>query len=223
VFIRVLTDQPGLEDWGEATTEHHKMAIAAQIQHELRPRLVGLDPTNIEHIWQMLHRQFWWRRGVVHTSAIRGVDIALWDIAAKAAGLPLFKMLGGQVRQHVRLYVRYGPEMAGKDHQQAAEWMLGNGYRAFKHGTGARSMPFDSARQAQIAMEEHALFRELLPDAELMIDCAGLFDMQSAYELLKGLRQYKPLFIEEPTALMDTPDSTKRLKRGFGEHRLALG
>ncbi|MBI2201593.1 MAG: hypothetical protein HYU43_06600, partial [Armatimonadetes bacterium] len=80
LFVEVETDA-GLTGLGEATTEYHELAVKAQIEAELRPRLLGMNPAEIERIWQMGYREFWWRRGVVHTSAFSGVDMALWDIA----------------------------------------------------------------------------------------------------------------------------------------------
>ena len=110
VFVQVDTDA-GLQGMGEATTEHHELAIKAHVESELRARLLGMDPTAIERVWQLGFREFWWRRGVVHGSAMSGIDQALWDIAGKAAGLPVFKLLGGRVRERVRCYIRSGPEI----------------------------------------------------------------------------------------------------------------
>src|SRR5437773_730048 len=89
IFVEVKTDA-GLTGIGEATTEYHELAVVAQIETELKPRLLGMDPTQIERIWQLGYRDFWWRRGVIHTSAMSGIDMALWDIAGKAANLPVF-------------------------------------------------------------------------------------------------------------------------------------
>ena len=94
IFVEIKTDV-GLSGIGEATTEYHEKAVQAQIETELKPRLLGMDPTQIEAIWQLGFRDFWWKRGVVHTSAMSGIDQALWDIAGKVAGVPVFKMLGG--------------------------------------------------------------------------------------------------------------------------------
>ena len=73
--------------------------------------LVGQDPTRVEHLWQQMFRHPFWRGGPVLNAAISGVDHALWDIAGKAAGLPVYKMLGGPVRDRVRCYVR--PDFVG--------------------------------------------------------------------------------------------------------------
>ena len=222
IFIHVDTDE-GLQGVGEATTEYHELAIKAHVESELKPRLLGLDPTDIERVWQLGYRQFWWRRGVVHTSAMSGIDQALWDIAGKAAGLPVFKLLGGKVRERVRCYIRSGPEFHGVALEDAARRARELGFDAFKHGFGTVTRPFDALRQAEVAVAELRRLRAVLgDDTALMIDAAGMFDPHSAYRLLQGLEPLAPLFVEEPTN-QDTVAPTARLKRSFPGIRIAAG
>ena len=222
IFIHVDTDE-GLQGVGEATTEYHELAIKAHVESELKPRLLGLDPTDIERVWQLGYRQFWWRRGVVHTSAMSGIDQALWDIAGKAAGLPVFKLLGGKVRERVRCYIRSGPEFHGVALEEAARRAREMGFDAFKHGFGTVTRPFDALRQAQVAVAEMRRLREILgDDAALMIDAAGMFDPPAAQRLLEGLEPLALLFVEEPTN-QDTLAPTARLKRSFPGVRIAVG
>ena len=222
IFIHVDTDE-GLQGVGEATTEYHELAIKAHVESELKPRLLGLDPTDIERVWQLGYRQFWWRRGVVHTSAMSGIDQALWDIAGKAAGLPVFKLLGGKVRERVRCYIRSGPEFHGVALEDAARRARELGFDAFKHGFGTVTRPFDALRQAEVAVAELRRLRAVLgDDTALMIDAAGMFDPPAAYRLLQGLEPLAPLFVEEPTN-QDTVAPTARLKRSFPGVRIAAG
>ena len=222
IFIHVDTDE-GLPGVGEATTEYHELAIKAHVESELKPRLLGLDPTDIERVWQLGYRQFWWRHGVVHTSAMSGIDQALWDIAGKAAGLPVFKLLGGKVRERVRCYIRSGPEFHGVALEDAARRARELGFDAFKHGFGTVTRPFDALRQAEVAVAELRRLRAVLgDDTALMIDAAGMFDPQSAYRLLQGLEPLAPLFVEEPTN-QDTVAPTARLKGSFPGVRIAAG
>ncbi len=222
IFVEVFTDE-GLRGIGEATTEYHELAVKAQIETELKPRLLGMDPTEIERIWQLGYRDFWWRRGVVHTSAMSGIDMALWDIAGKATGVPVFRLLGGKVREQVRCYIRYGPEFAGVDRDTAARVTRELGFDAFKHGFGTPTDPYDGNLQVDVAIAEHARFRETLgPEAALMIDAAGMFDPQQAHRLIAGLRPLNMLFVEEPTN-QDTIEPTLRLKRDFPDVKIALG
>ena len=222
IFIHVDTDE-GLQGVGEATTEYHELAIKAHVESELKPRLLGLDPTDIERVWQLGYREFWWRRGVVHTSAMSGIDQALWDIAGKAAGLPVFKLLGGKVRERVRCYIRSGPEFHGVALEDAARRAREMGFDAFKHGFGTVTRPFDALRQAEVAVAELRRLREVLgDDTALMIDAAGMFDPPAAQRLVEGLEPLALLFVEEPTN-QDTVAPTARLKRSFPGVRIAVG
>jgi len=222
IFVEIDTDE-GITGIGEATTEYHECAVKAQVETEFKPRLLGMDPTDIERIWQLSFREFWWRRGIVHTSAASGIDQALWDIAGKAAGLPVYKMLGGRVRDKVRCYIRYGPEFAGVALEEAAASVSKMGFDAFKVGWGETTKPYNMRQQAEQAIENHRRVREIIgPDMALMIDAAGMFDAQTAHFLIEGLRPLDMHFVEEPTN-MDTVEPTLRLKRDFPDVPIAVG
>lgn len=220
VFVEVRTDA-GITGIGEATTEYHEMAVAAQIESELKPRLLGMDPTDIERIWQLGHRDFWWKRGVVHTSALSGIDQALWDIAGKAAGQPVFKLLGGRVRDRIRCYARADLGL-GSLEEHAAQ-ALAEGFDAFKHGYGTEVRPFAPESQVEVALGELGRLRRALgPQAALMIDCAGLFTPQTAHRLMEELALLDLFFVEEPLE-QGTVEPYLRLKRDFPQMRLAAG
>jgi galactonate dehydratase len=221
IFVRILTDA-GLTGLGEATTEYHEMAVKMQIETELKPRLVGMDPTDIEQIWQLGFQNFWWRRGVVQTSAMSGVDMALWDIAGKAAGAPVFKLLGGKVRGQVRLYARADFDARGF-RVAARQAIHEEGFDAFKYGFGTCTQPYDMDQQVAVAIEEFSQLRQIIgPKAALMCDAASMFDPQAAQHLLKGLSPLNMLFVEEPTH-QETIEPTLRLKKDFPEIKIALG
>src|SRR5256714_11226350 len=108
IFVKVHTDQPGLYGWGEATLERHTRGVVCAIE-DIAQLLIGEDPTRIEHLWQMMYRQhFWHGNGIVRSTAISGIDIALWDILGKIHGVPCHKLWGGPVRDFVRLYCHLG-------------------------------------------------------------------------------------------------------------------
>ena len=108
VFVKVVTDQAGLVGWGEATLEWHTRSIVGAIE-DLSPLLIGEDPTRVEHLWQMMWRQhFWHGSGIVRSTAIAGIDIALWDILGKLHDVPCHKLWGGPVRDSIRLYCHLG-------------------------------------------------------------------------------------------------------------------
>src|SRR4029450_2629870 len=111
VFVRVVTDEPGLHGWGEATLEWHTRAIGGAVEdlagvvvgarEDVAELIVGEDPTRIEHLWQMMFRQhFWHGNDLVRGTAMSGIDIALWDILGKVQGGPCHKLWGGPVRDH---------------------------------------------------------------------------------------------------------------------------
>src|SRR5215204_6080212 len=88
IFVKVLTDQPGLYGWGEATLEWHTRGVVGSIE-DLSQLLIGQDPTRVEHLWQTMYRQhFWHGNGIVRGTAISGIDIALWDIVGKVNNTP---------------------------------------------------------------------------------------------------------------------------------------
>ena len=220
IFVEVETDA-GITGIGEATTEHHEMAVAAQVETALKPRLLGMDPTDVEQVWQLGYRDFWWKRGVVHTSAVSGIDMALWDIVGKASGQPVFRLLGGRVRNRVRCYAR--ADLGLESLEAHAAQALGEGFDAFKHGHGPAVTPFDVDAQVDVAVEEMTRLREALgPDVALMIDCGGVFSPPAAHRLMRELQGLDMFFVEEPIEQsMVTP--YVRLKRDFPGLRVAAG
>ena len=220
IFVRIETDE-GITGIGEATTEYHELAVMAMIEGHLSDLLVGQDPMRINHIWQQMQRFFWWRNGVVVTSAASGIDQALWDIFGKSTGQPVYQLLGGAVRDRVRLYARgdLGLPTQGDEMRTASE----EGFDAFKFGPGRYVEPYDDEDQVDVAL---AVAREVREaggeDCDLMIDCGGIFSLQAAHRLTDGLREVGMLFVEEPVN-MDTPRGLVQLRRAFPDVRIAAG
>ena len=220
IFVRVETDE-GLTGVGEATTEYHEQAVAAMVDHHFAPLLIGQDPTQIHRAWQQMQRFFWWRGGVVASSAASGIEQALWDVTGKAYGQPVYKLLGGAVRDQVRLYARHDLGLASYgDEAQAA---VDEGFDAFKLGPGRYVKPYEDFRQVDIALAAAREVREAAgPDCDLMIDCGGIFSSQAAHRLIDGLREVGMLFIEEQVNA-DTPEDLVKLRRAFPDMRIAAG
>ena len=107
VFVRVETDQDGLSGWGEATLEWKTRSVVAAIE-DLSPLVVGRDPRDIEKIVRTMKKHSFWRLGAIGMSAISGIEIACWDIFGKSLGLPVWRFLGGQARDRVRVYTHLG-------------------------------------------------------------------------------------------------------------------
>src|SRR5438874_3420143 len=107
IFVKVETDQPGLWGWGEATLEWKTKSVVGAIE-DVSVLVIGQDPRRIEHIWQTMHRQYFWRGGITDTTAISAIDQALWDIKGKETGKPVCELLGGPVRDSLRFYDHLG-------------------------------------------------------------------------------------------------------------------
>lgn len=134
VTLKIVTDQ-GVHGIGDATLNGREMAVVAYLNDHVVPLLIGRDPRRIEDTWQLLYRGAYWRRGPVTMRAIAAVDVALWDIKAKMAGLPLYDLLGGKSREGVLVYGHAnGGDIA--ETVDEVERYIGLGYRAVRAQSG---------------------------------------------------------------------------------------
>jgi mannonate dehydratase len=104
VFVKVMTDQPGLYGIGSAHEHNPTGSVVAMVEEWIAPRLIGRDASQIEDIWQSTYTSGYWRTGPIHNVSLAGIDIALWDIKGKEAGMPVYQLLGGKVRDAVPCY-----------------------------------------------------------------------------------------------------------------------
>lgn len=220
IFLFIETDA-GITGLGEATTEYQEHAVVAAIEQHFAPLLLGKDPTQIERLWQMMYRLFWWRQGVVMTSAISGIEQALWDLAGKAYGQPVYRLLGGPCRDRVRLYAR--GDLGLPSQADEARAAVAEGFTAFKWGYSPTVKPFDEEDYIRAAHETACAIAEATGDRlELMVDCAGLFSLNGAMRLIRGLRDYRMLFVEEPVCVDNLNEMARLHQAGLGID-LALG
>jgi len=209
VFVKVETDQSGLWGWGEASLEWKTRAVIGAVA-DFEPMLQGEDPARIEHLYQKMYRQSFWRVGVIGMSAISGIEQALWDIRGKVLGQPVYQLLGGRVRDRVRMYKHLGGgnmEAVYESERQEdpgpmvdlARQVVAKGYSAVKvlltppTETLARASDLRRAERFMRAMREG-----LGDDIDIMVDCHGRHFAGSAVEFCKVLAPYRPYFIEEP-------------------------
>ncbi len=207
IFVKVTTDQDGLYGWGEASLNWKTRAVASTVE-DLAPLLLGRDPRDIEQILRVLNKHSYYRLGIIGATAISGIEHALWDIFGKSLGVPVWRLLGGKVRDSVRVYTHLGmgdmksvyetfDEGALRDRALA---VIDKGYDALKvvfipysHysvGTAARR---DVGRRMQVLREAVG------DDVEIMIDFHGRpASLSAALQFIDELAPYRPMFCEEP-------------------------
>lgn len=193
LFLKVHTNA-GIVGLGEPVVEGRAETVQTAVK-EIEPYLVGKDPRPVAHHWQAIYRHAFYRGGPVLTSALSGIDMALWDIKGKALGVPVYELLGGPTRQKVRVYhhVR-SPADIRKG--------IAAGFTAFKTGpTFRRRYPryVETPSQVRFAVEQFAaLRREAGEDIDIAIDFHGKVSPALARVLIKGLEPHQPMFVEEP-------------------------
>lgn len=197
IFVEVQTSE-GITGVGEASLEGKTEAVVGAV-NDVKEYLIGQDPTRIEHHWQTIYRHSFWRGGMVVGSAISGIEQALWDILGKALDVPVHELLGGRVRDKVRLYAN-GPR--GETHEEIAEAcrrLVDEGWSALK------LVPFGAvtgvAGQPELRAARHQM--ELIRDAvgydvDVLIDCHGRLSPTAAIQMANALDEYDIFFFEEP-------------------------
>lgn len=209
VFVKVLTDQPGLHGWGEATLEWHTRGVVGAVQ-DLAELVVGEDPTRPEHVWQMMYRQhFWHGNGIIRATAIAGIDIALWDIVGKVLNVPCSKLWGGPVRDYVRTYSHLGggrmedfyetPVDNAKRFADLARQAVAAGYTAFKSMAVPSTMPIEGQKPVRAAAAAVEAMRVAVgEDIDIMVDCHARPSPAMGLKFGQALEPYHLYFFEEP-------------------------
>jgi galactonate dehydratase len=193
LFLKIHTDA-GIIGLGEPVLEGRAKTCAAAVQ-EIAPYLVGKDPRAVVHHWQAIYRHAFYRGGPILTSALSGIEQALWDIKGKVLGVPIFELLGGPTRDRVRVYahVRNSPELLKQK--------MAQGFTAFKTGV-FRNTELGVIASPQEIDDTVAVFAQLREaggkGVDIGIDFHGAISPQNAKLLIKQLEPFQPLFIEEP-------------------------
>jgi galactonate dehydratase len=200
-LVKVITDS-GLVGWGETTLEGKPRSTVAAVE-ELADYLIGKDPLRIEHHWQHIYRSAFFRGGPVLMTALSGLDQALWDIAGKHYGVPVYQLLGGPVRDRVRVYAHWGihdlTDAGLEQARERLERLRGSGYTAFKSGPGGTWRGHEPPAVIDAFVRRAYLMREWVgPEVELAFDLHGKMTPALAIEICHELKGMRPLFVEEP-------------------------
>jgi galactonate dehydratase len=198
VFVKVYTDQPGLEGIGEGTITSKAQTVAAAIMDHER-FLIGKDPRNIEYLWQAMYRYPRWRGGPILNSAISAVEMALWDIKGKDLGQPVWQLLGGAARDRIRLYSHAGPH--SESGLKRIQELLDLGYTAIKASPfSVRGGVVNPSRDVREGAAAFKRMREMLgEDRDILIDAHGLTTPTMAVDFCRQVAPYRPLWVEETT------------------------
>ncbi len=199
IFFKLRTDT-GLEGLGEATVEWNEKAIGAALE-ELGEFLIGKDPFATDFLIQTMHRNSYWRTGVVLRSALSGAEAALFDIKGKALGVPVYELLGGKHRDTVACYGNgwFSGAKTAEDFARKASEAVAMGFRGLKWDPfGAAYLEMDRpARNRTIEIVE-AVRAAVGPDIDLMIEVHGRLNVPTAIAMARALARFEPRWFEEP-------------------------
>ena len=222
-LVKIVTDE-GVYGVGEGTKNGRELAVAALLEHHLAPTLIGRDPGAIEDIWKFLYKGAYWRGGPIQNSALAAIDMALWDIKGKVAGLPVYSLLGGPTRRGLLTYVH----THGRDFEEVTDNVLKRkeqGYKVIRAQVQTPGMPggygaedqndpdYQRSRAERLPYEgvwEPEPYLQIAPrlfdqlrakvgwDVELFHDAHGRLTPIQAARLAKDLEPYKLMFLEDP-------------------------
>jgi galactonate dehydratase len=195
-FLKIETDE-GIVGWGEPVLEGRAHTVAAMVE-ELADYLVGKDPRHIEDHWTVMYRAGFYRGGGIHMSALAGIDQALWDIKGKALGVSVSDLLGGSVRDRIRVYSWIGGDRPS-DTAAAAKAAVERGFTAVKMN-GTEELQFiDTHDKVERCLANVAAVREAVgPNVGIGVDFHGRVHKPMAKVLVRELEPYKLMFVEEP-------------------------
>ena len=217
VFVKVETDQPGLYGVGSASDHYHASVVIEAVESSLGPRLIGREASRIEDNWQSSYTSGYWRNGSILNTALAGIDMALWDIKGKEAGLPVYQLLGGACRAAVPCYAHAGGETLEELEQDIRRYLAegysvircqlgpygGGGFLDQAHAGGPKNAwPQDRAFDDEAYLENIPKMFAYLRDKlgfgpKLTHDVHEHLRPQAAVTLSKLLEPYRLFFLED--------------------------
>ena len=209
IFVKMYTDA-GIVGIGEGTVEGRITTTMAAIK-ELEKYLIGKDPRRPAHHWQAMYRHAFYRGGIILTSALSAVDIAMWDIKGKALGIPVYELLGGPTRDRVRVYGQAGSPKGAKQ-------VIDEGYKSMKVGVtssrGRLSRYVENPDFINGIVENIAAIREVIgPTVDMGIELHGDHSPQTSMLIIKALEPFQPWFYEEPIQFQNLPLMAEMAKK----------
>ena len=203
LFLKISTDA-GITGWGEPIVEGRARTVETAV-HEMEAVLIGQNPLAIEDLWTRMYRGTFYRGGPVLTSAISGIDQALWDIKGKLFGVPVHELLGGPTRQRVRTYAHCGGETPEEFLERAAK-LIEQGFDAFKTGLPGPIEPVPNHAYIDSVVEHVGAIRRGLPKhVDLGMDFHGKPTPAAAETIIAELDPLRLMFIEEPIQCENVP------------------
>ena len=199
VLIRLTTDD-GYTGVAESTLNGFAGSVVKAVE-ELKPYFMGQDPHNIERISEDMFTPVFSRGGQIHKSAITSIEVACWDIIAKHAGVPLWKIIGGEFRDKLLCYANgwYRHERTPGEFAASAKKVVAMGYKAMKFDPFGKAKGTITIREIRESVDIIAAVREAVgKDIELLIEGHGRFNVDSALRLADAMKEYDPMVFEEP-------------------------
>lgn len=210
LFLKITTES-GLVGWGEPVVEGKADTVAAAVE-EMKDYVIGRSAGDIEDIWQVLYRGAFYRGGPIITSAISGIEEALWDIKGKAFNIPVYEMLGGAVREKIRVYCWIGGDRPANV-AEAAKEKFEQGYSAIKMNATPEICWIDNHKVVQDVLDRVQAIRDALGyDLDIALDFHGRVHKAMARVLMKELEPFKLMFVEEPV-LTENEEAFIELRR----------
>ena len=210
-FLKVETDE-GLYGVGEARSLNHTDAVLGYLTGAADRHVIGSDPFNIEDMVNRMYRGDFGRAGEIVMTGIALVEMACWDIMGKALGQPVYRLLGGAVRDKIKAYANgwYTVERTPEEFHSAAQRAVAKGYRALKFDPfGSGFYELEKAEKMRSISLVEAVRSAVGPDVEILIEMHGRFNPPTAIELARELAQYQPSWYEEPVP----PENLAALKK----------
>lgn len=198
VFVKVETDEPGIFGWGECSLPSKPHGVSGAVR-DLEKLILGADPERVEWIWQRMYRHAYWRGGPIQTSALSGVDMALWDIRGKIHSRSVSSLLGGPVRDRIKAYANLGLSTSPEEFRERVHIALGMGFKAVKIYPLPNVAPTEGRAAIRQIVACCEAVRDVLGDElDFAIDMHGKPSASLAIAIEAAVRHTGPLWIEEP-------------------------